>query len=53
MVSELVNKSAVVFDNPFNAVLMKVSFIDHFPTRIDGQKLAGLVTIIFIFECLF
>lgn len=48
MVSKLVNKGAVVFDYPLNAVGMKFTLVYQFTTRPDRQKLAGLVTVIFI-----
>lgn len=48
--SELVHKGALVFDNPLNAVGMKLALIKQLAARIDRQKLARLVLIVFVFD---
>lgn len=50
MVSELVHKGAVVFDNPLNAVGMKLALIKQLAARIDRQEFTRLVLIVFVFD---
>lgn len=50
MVSQLVNKYSAVFEQPLNAVFVKVFFVDQFAARKYWQKFAWLVAVVFVFD---
>lgn len=47
---QLVDKGTVVFDDPLNAVLMKVALIKQLAAGIDRQEFARLVCVVFCFD---
>lgn len=50
LMRKLMHKCAVVFDNPLNAVFMKLAAVVQHTIHVDRQKFARLVTIVFIFN---
>lgn len=53
LVGDLVKEYAVVIGDPLNAVLMEVTHVADLPVYTDDDKFAGLVAVIFIFDCLY
>lgn len=47
---ELVQSNVAVFDQPLNAVHVEFAAVSHLAITVHGQELAGIETVIFVFE---